>query len=525
MPSSVALNSVSYSTPDGHFLFQDLNLVFGPARTGLIGRNGTGKSTILKLIAGELQPASGEVVVSGTVRMLRQSVRVDGQAVADIFGATDELARLARLEAGVGSLDDAAEADWLLPSRLEAALEKVGLPDLTPERPLSTLSGGQRTRIALAALIFDEPDMILLDEPTNNLDADGRAAVADVLRNWRGGAIVVSHDRDLLRQMDAIVELTTLGARTYGGNYDHYAERKALELAAAEQSLAAAERKVAEIDRKVQAVREQKAKRDAGGARKAARGDIPKILLGGRRENAENTSGAQANIAGRLRDDAAREAADARAQVEIHQHVSIRLAPSGLSAGKTILEAHDLAGGPDPEKLIIRNFNLTMIGPERLAITGANGAGKTTLLRLLTGSLPPASGAVRIAGRYAMLDQTVSILDPRLTIRDNFRALNPDDDENACRAALARFMFRADAALQEVGTLSGGETLRAGLACTLGGTRPPELLILDEPTNHLDISSIEAVEAGLLAYDGALIVVSHDSAFLEAIGVTRTITL
>ncbi|MBI4046067.1 MAG: ABC-F family ATP-binding cassette domain-containing protein, partial [Devosia nanyangense] len=148
MPSSVALNSVSYSTPDGHFLFQDLNLAFGPARTGLIGRNGTGKSTILKLIAGELQPASGEVVVSGTVRMLRQSVRVDGQAVADIFGATDELARLARLEAGEGSLDDAAEADWLLPSRLEAALEKVGLPDLTPERPLSTLSGGQRTRIA-----------------------------------------------------------------------------------------------------------------------------------------------------------------------------------------------------------------------------------------------------------------------------------------------------------------------------------------------------------------------------------------
>lgn len=525
MPASVALNSVSYSTPDGQSLFQDLNLAFGPSRSGLIGRNGTGKSTILKLITGELPPATGDVVVSGTIRMLRQSVQVDGQTVADTFGAAEGLARLARMEAGDGTLDDAAEADWTLPSRLDAALERVGLPALTPERPLATLSGGQRTRIALAALIFDEPDMILLDEPTNNLDAEGRAAVAEVLRGWRGGAIVVSHDRDLLRQMDVIVELTTLGARSYGGNYDHYAERKALELAAAEQGLASAERRVAEIDQKVQAVRERKAKKDGAGVRKRARGDIPRIMLNGMRDNAQKTAGEQANIATRLREEAAREAAEARAQIEILQHVSLKLAPTGLPAGKTILEVHGLTGGPDPAVPIIREFGLTMVGAERVAVTGPNGSGKTTLLRLVTGGLPVAAGTVRIGGRYALLDQTVSLLDPALTIRDNFRALNPTDDENACRAALARFMFRAGAALQEVGTLSGGEMLRAGLACTLGGTRPPELLILDEPTNHLDLSAIEAVEAGLRAYDGALLVVSHDRAFLEAVGIEREVGL
>ena len=525
MPSSVALNSVSYSTPDGHSLFQNLNLAFGPGRTGLVGRNGTGKSTLLKLVTGELLPAAGDVIVSGTVRMLRQSVQVNDETIADAFGVAGELARLARLEAGNGSIEDAAEADWMLPSRFEAALEKVGLPNLTPDRPLATLSGGQRTRIALAALIFEEPDMILLDEPTNNLDAEGRAAVAEVLRNWRGGAIVVSHDRDLLRQMDAIVELTTLGAKTYGGNYDHYAERKALELAAAEQSLASAERKVAEIDRKIQAVREQKARSDAGGVRKAARGDIPKILLGGRKENAENTSGSQANIASRLRDEASREAAEARSQVEILQQVSVRLAPTNLPAGKTVLEVHGLTGGPDAAAPIIRDFSLVITGPERVAVTGANGTGKTTLLRLLTGALTPLAGTIRLTPSHALLDQTVSILDPALTIRDNFRRLNADADENTGRAALARFMFRADAALKVVGTLSGGETLRAGLACTLGGNRPPELLILDEPTNHLDLAAIEAVEAGLRAYDGALLVVSHDRAFLEAIGVTREIGL
>ncbi|MDB5561103.1 MAG: transporter [Hyphomicrobiales bacterium] len=146
-------------------------------------------------------------------------------------------------------------------------------------------------------------------------------------------------------------------------------------------------------------------------------------------------------------------------------------------------------------------------------------------MRLLTGDLRPESGTARILGSHVLLDQTVSLLDPTLTIRDNFRALNPEADENSGRAALARFMFRADAALQIVGSLSGGEMLRAGLAVTIGGSKPPELLILDEPTNHLDIFAIEAVEAGLRAYDGALLVISHDRKFLTNIGVQREIAL
>jgi ATPase subunit of ABC transporter with duplicated ATPase domains len=166
-----------------------------------------------------------------------------------------------------------------------------------------------------------------------------------------------------------------------------------------------------------------------------------------------------------------------------------------------------------------------MTGPERVAVTGPNGSGKTTLLAMITGTLQPWRGTVRVIPDHAMLDQQVSLLDPALSIRDNFRRINPQADENACRAALARFMFRADAALQIAGTLSGGQLLRAGLACVLGGETPPSLLILDEPTNHLDIDSIEAVEAGLRAYDGALLVVSHDAAFLENIGVKRHLEL
>src|SRR5690606_12747753 len=183
-----------------------------------------------------------------------------------------------------------------------------------------------------------------------------------------------------------------------------------------------------------------------------------------------------------------------------------------------------VAGGP-ADLTIIRDMSLTITGPERVAIAGPNGSGKSTLLRLATGALAPRAGSIRITPRHALLDQQVALLDPALSIRDNYLRLNPDDTENACRAALARFMFRAEAALQPVGQLSGGEMLRAGLAVTIGSSTPPELLILDEPTNHLDIHAIAAVEAGLRAYDGALLVVSHDRAFLDAIGVTREIAL
>jgi ATPase subunit of ABC transporter with duplicated ATPase domains len=173
----------------------------------------------------------------------------------------------------------------------------------------------------------------------------------------------------------------------------------------------------------------------------------------------------------------------------------------------------------------LRDLSFAIVGPERVALVGPNGSGKTTLLKLIAGELCPLSGTVRVRPDFALFDQKVTLLDPALSILDNFRRLHPKAGTNECHAALARFMFRADAALQIAGSLSGGQLLRAGLACVFGGPKPPSLLILDEPTNHLDIESIEAVEAGLRAYDGALLVVSHDEAFLQAIGITRRLDL
>ncbi|WP_019832112.1 ABC-F family ATP-binding cassette domain-containing protein [Sphingomonas sp. PR090111-T3T-6A] len=525
MPASISVSHLAWSTPDGRAVLDDLTLDFGRERAGLVGRNGVGKSTLLRLLTRELEPSRGTVRVQGTIGTLRQIVQLSPrETLADLLGIADGLALLHRAEAGGATLDELEEADWTLEARAMEALAQVGL-DLPLDAPLVRLSGGQRTRAALAGAIFAAPDFLLLDEPTNNLDRDGRQAVHDLLQDWRAGAIIVSHDRELLDTMDAIVELTTLGAQRYGGNWSRYRERKAIELAAAEQDLASAERRVAEVARKARITTERQQRRDATGSRQAAKGGMPRILLGARKERAENSGGGNVRLADRLRADASLALDRAKEKVERVETFSVQLAPTGLAPTREVLALDDVTAGYDPAEPVLRNLSLKIVGPERVAVVGANGSGKSTLLRVITGDLAPFSGRVAIHVPAALLDQRVGLLDPDETIAENYARLNPGVDENGCWAALARFRFRAEAGDRRVGTLSGGQTLRAGLACVLGSPTPPPLLMLDEPTNHLDIESVMAVEAGLRAYDGALLVVSHDAAFLENIGVTRRLSL
>ncbi|MGQ9364956.1 ABC-F family ATP-binding cassette domain-containing protein [Azospirillum sp. ST 5-10] len=523
--ASISLSRISWATPDGHSVLTGVDLNFGQERTGLVGRNGVGKSTVLKLITGDLQPLAGGVRVNGTLGLLKQTVRPgEWETVADLFGVAGALALLRRAEAGAAGAEELADADWTLADRITAAIARVGL-HVGPDTRLAELSGGQRTRASLAAAVFAAPDFLLLDEPTNNLDRSGRELVIALLAGWRSGAIVVSHDRELLDRMDAIVELTSLGAARYGGNWTRYHERKATELDAAQQDLAHAEKQVAEVRRKAQLAAERKDRRDAAGSQKAAQGDMPRILLGARKSNAEASRGSGAKLADRQRAEAEVALASARSRVEILQDLSVAPPPTGLPANRTVLRLDDVTAGHDPDHPIVRDLSFTMEGPERVAIVGPNGSGKTTLVTLIAGGIAPIRGTVSVAVDFAMLDQRVGTLDPAASILDNFERINPGATDNACRAALARFLFRADAALQQVGTLSGGQMLRAGLACTLGGPRPPALLILDEPTNHLDIESVEAMEVGLRAYDGAILLVSHDETFMANIGIGRRLSL
>ena len=525
MPVFITLSNLSWSTPDGAPLFTDLNLTFGAERTGLVGRNGAGKSTLLRMIAGDLSPSSGQVQRAGAVAMMRQDqIERTDDTIADLFGVSTALDLLGRADQGMAEAHELAEADWTLPARMEAALVRCGL-SAAPHTKLMMLSGGQRSRAALAALILAEPDFLLLDEPTNNLDRAGRDAMISLLRRWAGGAIIASHDRELLEAMDAIVELTSLGAARYGGNYSAYRTRKDTELQAAEHGLARAEQARKEAARRAQQAAERKARTDAKGKRARATGSQAKIILDAMKARAEKTGGAAA----RLRE-ACAEAADqalsaAREKIEVLQPLHMDIAPTGLAQGKTVLRLEGVSAGYDPAQPIIQNLSMLITGPERVVIAGPNGSGKTTLVRLITGQITPQEGITEIIAPFALLDQQVDLPEPERPLIDNFRLRNPSATTHMAHAALARFGFRARDARRKAGELSGGECLRAALACALGATPPPQLLILDEPTSHLDLDGIEALEAALAAYDGAVLAISHDQAFVRALGPDRTVSL
>ena len=524
MPA-IIISHLSWSAPDGSTVLSDLDFRFTTERIGLVGRNGVGKSTLLALISGRLKPVIGSVQVAGRVAELRQTVQVEpGETIADLFGVRNALTLLAKAERGEAELTELEECDWTLPVRIEESLVELGLA-VDPETRLDQLSGGQRTRAALAAAMFARPDFLLLDEPTNNLDAEGRRALIALLKRWRAGAIIVSHDRALLEEMEAICELTTLGLSRHGGNFSSWQARKAVELAAAEQDLAHAEKRMKEIAQRTQTAAERKQRRDAAGARKGAKGDMPRILIGLRKDRAESSGGDAARLAERLRLEAAEAASAARQRIERIESLTVALPSTGVSTGQRIVVLDRVTAGHAGRQPVLRDISLNVTGAERIAIKGPNGAGKSTLMHVIAGLLPPISGRVDRPVACALLDQRVDLLDPDASIADNFARLHPDATHNEVRAALARFRFRADLALQRAGSLSGGQLLRAGLACVLGGAALPPLLMLDEPTNHLDLDSITAIEQGLLGYDGALIVVSHDDAFLRAIGIDREILL
>ncbi|MFN3836869.1 MAG: ABC-F family ATP-binding cassette domain-containing protein [Brevundimonas sp.] len=520
------LDKVAVRTSEGDALLDNLNLTFGSERTGIVGANGVGKTTLLRLIAGDLGPFEGTVSRNGSVAVLHQ--RTDpgpGETAAQTLGVAQAMAVIARVLAGAPRDGDLEQADWALEATIADALAAVGLAGLDLSRTTAGLSGGEQTRLRLAGLMMARPDLILLDEPTNHLDVQARALVADVIGRWRGGVVAVSHDRSLLRRMDRILEVSRHGVTIYGGGYDAYVAQRALMRQAAARDLAEAERELARANADAQRRTEAKSRRDAAGRRQAAKGGQPKILLGRQAERAQNSGGRDTLLAQRQADQAQSALATAQARVERTRALAIPMPPTGLAAGRTVLTLDRARWNAPDGRVVVGPIELSLVGGDRVAITGANGAGKSTLLKLAQGALAPSGGRVDRPVRAALLDQEADVLKPDETVIQAWRRLNPGGSDNAAHAALARFLFRNAAAHRRIGDLSGGERLRAALACVLTGVAPPQLLLLDEPTNHLDLDAINAVEEALNAYDGAMLVVSHDADFLAALRIDRTLDL
>jgi ATPase subunit of ABC transporter with duplicated ATPase domains len=548
MTAAIICSDLSFSWPDGAPVLEGLTASFGPGRTGLIGVNGSGKSTLLKLIAGELHPGNGGIKTRGEVGYLPQAITLGTRrTVSDLLGITASRTALHAIEAGETGEDLylAVGDDWDVEERARAWLDRLGpenLAHLGLDDRVERLSGGETILVALAALFLRRPDVMLLDEPTNNLDLDARKRLYDAVASWTGVMVIVSHDRELLALVDQVADLSGGQIRMYGGNLDAYEEILAAEQAAAERAVTAASAEVRREQRDLVEAQVKQARRDRQGRRVAASQSIPRIVVNARKSAAQETAGRSRELHSERLQAARDRLEEAERAVRDDAEIRVDLPGTAVPAGRTVLTVtgldgahwHPAAASADLASATVADLDaapaatlteLIVRGPERIALTGPNGSGKTTLLRAIAGLAERPGVTVRLGAVTGYLPQRLDILDDSLSVVDNVRAAASAASVNEVRASLARFLFRGERAERLAGMLSGGERFRAVLAALLLAQPPPQLLLLDEPTNNLDMASVRQLSQALEGYRGAILVASHDAPFLRSAGITRWLRL
>ncbi|MDT7651587.1 MAG: hypothetical protein QOI36_2993 [Pseudonocardiales bacterium] len=526
----IICSNLSFSWPDDSPVFQDLSFTVAGGRTGLVEPNGAGKTTLLKLIAGEYRPSGGTTSVNGVLGYLPQNLPLAGElTVAEVLGIAAVIRALGAIESGDVSEEHFATIgnDWDIEERTRGELDRLGLGDVALTRSLHTLSGGQVVSLGLAAQLLKRPDVLLLDEPTNNLDLDARRKLHSVLEDWNGCLLLVSHDRALLDRMDRIAELDRGEVRSYGGNFTAYSEAVRAAREAAERGVRNAEQEVKREKREMQQARERAERRAGNAARNLKNAGLPKIFAGTMKRGAQESAGkSNETHAARVSEATARLDEAGRA-LRDEQKIALELPGTNMPAGRTVFLGERMQVRHGERALFAGDgADLAIRGPERIALTGPNGAGKSTLLRVINGELEPEGGTTwRADGRVAHLSQRLDLLDVDRTVAENLAAFAPGMAEAQRMHLLARFLFRGSRIHLPVGVLSGGERLRATLACVLFAEPGPQLLLLDEPTNNLDLVSVGQLESALGAYEGAFVVVSHDQRFLAEIKVDRWLQL
>jgi ATPase subunit of ABC transporter with duplicated ATPase domains len=538
--TAIVCSDLSFSWPDGARVLSGLTLSIGDGRTGLIGVNGSGKSTLLKLIAGELRPASGAVRTSTDIGYLPQAITLGtSRTVSDLLGITVARDALHAIEAGETGADAFAAVgdDWDVEERARAWLDRLGLAGLGLDDRVERLSGGETVGVALTALFLRRPGILLLDEPTSNLDLDARRRLYHAVAAWTGVMVIVSHDRELLGLVDQIADLSGGDVRMYGGHLEAYEQLLAAEQEAAQRAVTAASAEVRRERRDVVDAQVKQARRDRQGRQVAASGSLPRVVVDARKKHAQESAGRSRELHAERLAAARRRLEEAEQAVRDDAEIRVELPATAVPSGRTVLTLAGLAGArwhpaapspaaaanpPTPPGVLAE---LIVRGPERIALSGPNGAGKTTLLGAITGAATLPGVTVRRGAVVGYLPQRLDILDDSLTVVDNVRAAAPSASVNEVRASLARFLFRGARADRPAGTLSGGERFRAVLAALLLAQPAPQLLLLDEPTNNLDMASVRQLSQALESYRGAIIIASHDVPFLRSAGITRWLRL
>lgn len=517
---SFILHQVTCQFPTGDILFGPLNLTLEPSLCALVGRNGSGKTRLLRLLAGMDEPATGHIERFGSHAWVAQQHVISPQTtLAELLGYDAMFTARKRIDSGDYQPDDLALLDghWDVAERLGEAFMNAQLPPFDPDKPAIELSGGERIRALLCGAFTAKADFLLLDEPTNHLDRQGRAWFCDQLSRFQGGVLVASHDRELLEQVPRILELSASGLRSYGGNYADYQTQRDAEQQAARAALehAATERKRTRVRmqkehddsqrRSAKTLRTVDTLNIASFERVKYKGAAKERIGSWKKQHSEQNEALNAAVN------------KARERVEDDNPVMFTLPGSQIPEGKQVLVLEDLVLPHVP----VPPLNWRMDGPMRVALKGPNGCGKSTLLKTLLGEIAPRSGTCKVSVSCAYLDQHLSRLDLSQSVMTHLNLNHTPLEEGVLRTRLAQLQLGADKVMLPLAELSGGERLKAALACVLWRAESTQLLLLDEPTNHLDLASVQAIEAALAGFPGALLVVSHDEAFLRGLTLTH----
>lgn len=527
----LTLQNISYTHSNKDLLFSEINLtVNNHEKTALIGNNGVGKSTLLKIIAGELQPSNGQI-----------NVEVQPYYVPQIFGQFNHLtiAQALRIEDKLNALKEILNGntseenfsllndDWTIEDRCNEALNHWQLNNLNLTQKVEALSGGQKTKVFLAGISIHQPELILMDEPSNHLDIKSRQLLYDFVRTTKSTLIIVSHDRKLLNLLNSIFELTRQGIKAYGGNYDFYKEQKQIENNALNQDIQSKEKAMRKAKEKERVTLERQQKFDTRAKKNLGKAGLPKIVSNTWKNSAERSTAKIAGVHTEKISDISQDLQELRSSLPDIDKMKFGFDNSALHKGKVLFTATNINYAYHTQPLWKDNLNFQITSGERIALKGTNGSGKTTLIKLILGDIKPQAGTIYRADNKAVyIDQDYSLLDNKLKVYEQAEQFNVSAlQEHEIKIRLNRFLFTKNDWDKSCSVLSGGERMRLLLCCLTINSKSPDIIIFDEPTNNLDIQNVEILTAAINEYQGTIIVVSHDETFLEQINIERTIEL
>lgn len=530
---SIQVHNMSYVHPNGDVVFKDISFSIPQgAKCAIIGNNGCGKTTLLKLLAGNIQQTDGDIINSPNTYLIPQHFgQYDNLTVGEAIGVSKKIVALHNILNGDVSKEnfDTLNDDWDIENRVSSALSQWLSSEVSVDTPMSTLSGGEKTKVFLAASSIHDPSVILMDEPTNHLDTLGRKSLYDFILKSSATIVIVSHDRTALNILRSIYELTINGIRHFPMTYDEYCEVVKSEQQSLINKLGNRQKELSKA--KLQALKqiEHQNKQNARGEKLSAKKGLARISMGNLKDRAECTTSRIIDNQHSKLQNMEDEVKAIQASIKEHASMKVDLNPSSIHSGKVLIKVSDLNHSFKKAGTLLwhNNLNFTIHSGNRIRISGKNGSGKSTLLNMINRILHPGHGNIEFADNLNTIhiDQEYSAINNNLTVYQQLSLFSKDLHEHELKTRLNRFLFAPDSWSKPCACLSGGERMKLLLCCLMISNSTPDIIIADEPTNNIDIENLNILARTLREYKGTLIVVSHDETFINDIDITDVINL